>query len=862
MDVCGAPALTARVVGEYVDRGTTPPVVAVVGGAGKSGSLSLAAARRRRRGAHHRRRAAPGARPTCSPAPALADEVAIADARDPIALRDAVATAGGPADVTVVCVDVPGCEGGAVLATAEGGTVIFFSMATSFSAAALGAEGLAADVRMLVGNGYVPGHAAYALELLRADAGVRALFEGRLAMTDATERPAAGCVLRGGPSSTGGAASSHRDRRRGRRIAFVGTDDDVDLGRHRRRRPEVVDLDGALVGPAFVDAHVHTVRTGFALTGLDLTGTAEPGRRPRRARRPRRRPPRRRRAGRPGLGRDRLARGAARPPAPSSSGPPPAAAPTSPASTATPRSSPRRWPPWCPGLGDLDGWTPDGRVERDAHHAVRDVLETLHRPTPSASTPPAPPCRAMAGAGHRRLPRERRAPHRPESEIDAGAPGRRRDRAARRRLLGRADGGRHRAPPRRRRPRRRPGRRRRVRLAHRRPGGAVRRRRPTPAGTPTSRAEQVRDHVVACTEAGLQAGFHCIGDAALEDVGERLRARRRGARPDASAAPATASSTSRCPRARRARRAGRLGVVASVQPMFDALWGGPDGMYAARLGERWRATNPLRDLDAGAASRLAFGSDSPVTALGPWAAVRAATHHHDAEQRAHHRRGLRRPHPRRRGRPPRATTGGTLALGARADLAVWDVPGGLDDDGLPVLGPDAPLPRLRRLLAAGRTIHERDPTSTPRAEPAGQARPRPGHRRATPASLARKAGRPIVDDGQEAHHRRGRAGHAAPGRPRRAPTPRARPGSTGSWTPCAPTSAPRARRRAARSGTRCCAARPTTSTDPGPEGRRRLGHASGCPRAQDAARARAASRTARSAPASAPSTAAGASASG
>jgi L-erythro-3,5-diaminohexanoate dehydrogenase len=80
----------------------------------------------------------------------------------------------------VVCVDVPGCEHGAILATADGGTVIFFSMATSFSAAALGAEGLAADVQMLVGNGYVPGHAAYALELLRADAGVRGLFERRL----------------------------------------------------------------------------------------------------------------------------------------------------------------------------------------------------------------------------------------------------------------------------------------------------------------------------------------------------------------------------------------------------------------------------------------------------------------------------------------------------------------------------------------------------------------------------------------------------------------------------------------------------------------------------------------------------------
>ena len=78
---------------------------------------------------------------------------------------------GAPADVTVVCVDVPGCEHGAMLATADGGTVIFFSMATSFAAAALGAEGLAADVTMLVGNGYVPGHAELALGLLRSRAG-------------------------------------------------------------------------------------------------------------------------------------------------------------------------------------------------------------------------------------------------------------------------------------------------------------------------------------------------------------------------------------------------------------------------------------------------------------------------------------------------------------------------------------------------------------------------------------------------------------------------------------------------------------------------------------------------------------------
>ena len=178
LDVCGAPALTGRVVGEYVSTGSTTRV-AVVGGAGKSGSLSLAAAGRA--GADHTVGVVPDeAEARLLREAGLADEVVVADARDPLALRDAVLAAGGPADVTVVCVDVPGCEAGAILATAAGGTVVFFSMATSFSAAALGAEGLAADVRMLVGNGYVPGHADYALELVRGHAGLRSLFERRL----------------------------------------------------------------------------------------------------------------------------------------------------------------------------------------------------------------------------------------------------------------------------------------------------------------------------------------------------------------------------------------------------------------------------------------------------------------------------------------------------------------------------------------------------------------------------------------------------------------------------------------------------------------------------------------------------------
>ena len=201
LDVCGAPALTSRVVAAAPSRrswliqrnealhevdsskidgegsGGTAPAVAVLGGAGKSGSLSLAAARRAGAGrlvgvVPHEAEAA------ALKATGLADEVVVADARDPVALAAAV---GDPVDVTVVCVDVPGCEHGAILATRPGGTVVFFSMATSFPAAALGAEGLAADVTMLIGNGYVPGHAELALDLVRTDPGVRALFDARLA---------------------------------------------------------------------------------------------------------------------------------------------------------------------------------------------------------------------------------------------------------------------------------------------------------------------------------------------------------------------------------------------------------------------------------------------------------------------------------------------------------------------------------------------------------------------------------------------------------------------------------------------------------------------------------------------------------
>ena len=170
-DVAGAPALVRR----HTERGAR---VAVIGGSGKSGSLATVAARER------------GAAAVVAVVPTLHDArlveyigaaiPVVADATDPVATADAVVGAlTAPADLTVVCVDVAAAEGGALLATRAGGKVIFFSMATSFSKVALGAEGLGADLTLLVGNGFVPGHADDALGLVRSYPTLRSLFAWR-----------------------------------------------------------------------------------------------------------------------------------------------------------------------------------------------------------------------------------------------------------------------------------------------------------------------------------------------------------------------------------------------------------------------------------------------------------------------------------------------------------------------------------------------------------------------------------------------------------------------------------------------------------------------------------------------------------
>lgn len=171
LDVCGAPALTSKVIGEHAGHGTRPDVC-IIGASGKSGSLSAAAARRS--GASRVVGVVPGAgeAQTCRDL-GLFDDIAIADARRPAEIAGAVRH---PCNITVVCVDVPGCEHGAILATAPGGTVVLFSMATSFQAAALGAESIGSDVRLIIGNGYLPGHAQFALNLVRTEPALRALF--------------------------------------------------------------------------------------------------------------------------------------------------------------------------------------------------------------------------------------------------------------------------------------------------------------------------------------------------------------------------------------------------------------------------------------------------------------------------------------------------------------------------------------------------------------------------------------------------------------------------------------------------------------------------------------------------------------
>ncbi|MFE1861510.1 amidohydrolase [Streptomyces anandii] len=494
-------------------------------------------------------------------------------------------------------------------------------------------------------------------------------------------------------------------------VAWVGSEGAADA--FAGGVDEVIDLDGALVTPAFTDAHVHTTATGLALTGLDLSGA--PSLEAALAR------VREFAAARP---HDRVLLGhgwdAARWPG----GRPPTRAELDEATGNRPLYLSRidvHSAVVTTALLDLAGLGPaDGPLTADAHHTVRAAAFGAVTPDQRTGAQRAALAHAASlgiGSVH-----ECGGPH-ISSEDDftgllrlaAEEPGPRVvgywaeqdvDKARQLGALGAAgdlfaDGsiGSHTA------------------CLHSPYADADH------TGTPYLDAAAVAAHVTACTEAGLQAGFHAIGDAAVTAVVDGVRAaaekaglaRIRAARHRVEHAEMLTPET--------VAAFAELGLTASVQPAFDALWGGEHGMYAQRLGvERARTLNPFAAL-LRAGVPLAFGSDSPVTPLDPWGTVRAAAFHHTPGHRVSVRAAFTA-HTRGGWRAVGRDDAGVLVPGAPADYAVWrtgELVVQAPDDrvarwstdprsgtpGLPDLDPDRDLPVCLRTVVGGRTVFVR-----------------------------------------------------------------------------------------------------------------------------------------------------------
>jgi predicted amidohydrolase YtcJ len=472
------------------------------------------------------------------------------------------------------------------------------------------------------------------------------------------------------------------------RFAWIGPDGDAPGGPTTR----VVDLDGAWVLPAFVDAHVHMTATGLALTGLDLsaaTSLAQALELLERAARAAR--------GRPLLGGGWDETGWPEQRAPTARELDRAAyggavylarvdAHSAVISSALAAS--------VPGLAGLAGYGPDGWLRRDAHDAARVAALAALSPARIRDAQRAALRHAaglgiacvheMAGpaissaedlAGLLELAWAEPVPEvigywgelfGIDTALELGAVG-----VAGDLFLDGSIG------------------------SHTAAMGQPYADRPDETGRLRFATADVAEHIARCETAGLQAGFHAIGDAAVDqalDAVEAVRAR----------SPITPPARHRIEHAEFVRdpaRLARAGLIASMQPMFDAAWGGAAGMYAQRLGaERAAGLNRFADL-AAAGVPLAFGSDAPVTALGPWAAVRAAAAPHDrsaaitveAAFAAHTTGGWRAA-----GRAGE----GTLTPGAPATFAAWRG-GAADTD--PLAATDRP--DCVRTVLRGRPIH-------------------------------------------------------------------------------------------------------------------------------------------------------------
>ncbi|MFF8659424.1 amidohydrolase [Streptomyces huasconensis] len=501
-------------------------------------------------------------------------------------------------------------------------------------------------------------------------------------------------------------------------VAWVGSEGAADA--FADGVDDVVHLEGALVTPAFTDAHVHTTATGLALTGLDLSGArslddALAAVRAHAAARPH----------------DTVLLGhgwdAARWPG----GRPPTRAELDEATGGRPLYLSRidvhsavattALLDLVPGITGRAGFRPDAPLTDDAHHGVRAAALAAVTPRQRAEAQRAALRRAASlgiGSVHECAGPEisdeddftgllRLAAEEPGPRVIGYWAEQGREGVARARELGAlgaagdlfVDGalGSHTA------------------CLHEPYADAAH------TGTAHLDAAAVAAHVVACTEAGLQAGFHAIGDAAVTSVVDGMRraaeklglARVRAARHRVEHAEMLTPET--------IAGFAEFGLTASVQPAFDALWGGEDGMYAQRLGaERARTLNPYAAL-LRAGVPLAFGSDSPVTPLDPWGTVRAAAFHRTPGHRVSVRAAFTA-HTRGGWRVVGRDDAGVLVPGAPADYAVWrtsDLVVQAPDDrvarwstdprsgtpGLPDLSPGAELPVCLRTVVGGRTVH-------------------------------------------------------------------------------------------------------------------------------------------------------------
>lgn len=487
---------------------------------------------------------------------------------------------------------------------------------------------------------------------------------------------------------------------------------------------EVVHLDGALVTPAFTDAHVHTTATGLALTGLDLTGVATLRDALARIRDYA--------ASRPG---DRVllghgwdtthwpeARHPSRAELDEATGGRPLYLSRTDVHSALVTTSALEL---VPGIAELAGFADDEPLTRDAHHAVREQAHSTLTPARRAEAQRAALAHA-ASLGISDLHECAGPAISSEDDFTAllslaaqdggprvhgywAEPVTSEADAARIRALGAVgaagdlfvDGSLG------------------SRTAHLTAPYAD----APHTGNAYLDVAGVAAHVAACTETGLQAGFHAIGDAAVAAVTDGVRAaaervgtdRVRAARHRVEHAEMLSEET--------IAAFAEFALTASVQPAVDAAWGGPDGMYAARLGqERAAGLNPYAALQR-AGVPLAFGSDSPVTPMGPWAAIRAAAFHRTPEHRISVRGGFTA-HTRGGRRAVGSDDAGVLVPGAPADYALWrtgelvvqapdlrvanwstDPRSGTP--GLPDLTPGGQLPVCLRTVVGGRTVHDR-----------------------------------------------------------------------------------------------------------------------------------------------------------